>query len=214
MRAEHVLLAAMAALVAGLLVAEARHSAAAKWATKPFASAAFVALALVSGATGSAYGLAVLVALVFAAAGDVLLIPSDRRAFLVGIVSFLLGHAIFAAAFASAGASPKAVALAAAALALPAAVALRWVLPHAGPRFRVPVVAYVLVISLMLAMAVGAAASRALPWWVAAAALAFYLSDLAVARNRFVAPAYANRLVGLPLYYGAQAALALSVAHA
>jgi uncharacterized membrane protein YhhN len=43
-------------------------------------------------------------------------------------------------------------------------------------------------------------------------AVAFYLSDLAVARNRFVAPGVANRLWGLPLYYLAQLMLAWSVA--
>jgi hypothetical protein len=39
---------------------------------------------------------------------------------------------------------------------------------------------------------------------ILAAAVAFYLSDLAVARDRFVAPGFRNRLWGLPLYYGAQ----------
>jgi hypothetical protein len=40
---------------------------------------------------------------------------------------------------------------------------------------------------------------------------AFYLSDLFVARQRFVAPAFANRLYGLPLYYLGQFLLAFSV---
>ncbi len=40
----------------------------------------------------------------------------------------------------------------------------------------------------------------------------FYLSDLFVARERFVTSAFVNRLVGLPLYYGGQVLLALSVA--
>jgi hypothetical protein len=35
-------------------------------------------------------------------------------------------------------------------------------------------------------------------------AVIFYASDLAVARNRFVAPGIANRLWGLPAYYVAQ----------
>jgi uncharacterized membrane protein YhhN len=39
----------------------------------------------------------------------------------------------------------------------------------------------------------------------------FYLSDLFVARNRFVKKEYVNRLVGLPLYYTGQYLLALSV---
>ena len=39
-------------------------------------------------------------------------------------------------------------------------------------------------------------------------AIAFYLSDLSVARDRFVTPAFYNRLWGLPLYYAAQFVLA------
>ena len=40
--------------------------------------------------------------------------------------------------------------------------------------------------------------------------LAFYLSDLGVARQRFVSPGLINRFVGLPLYYGAQLLFAFS----
>ena len=43
------------------------------------------------------------------------------------------------------------------------------------------------------------------------AALLFYLSDLAVARERFVAPGRTNRLWGLPTYYVAQILFALSI---
>jgi hypothetical protein len=46
---------------------------------------------------------------------------------------------------------------------------------------------------------------------VRAGALLFYLSDLAVARDRFVRPGLANRLVGLPLYYAGQVLLALAL---
>ena len=42
------------------------------------------------------------------------------------------------------------------------------------------------------------------------AAVAFYLSDVSVARDRFVAPGFGNRIWGLPLYYAAQLLFALS----
>jgi hypothetical protein len=48
------------------------------------------------------------------------------------------------------------------------------------------------------------------PTAVMAAAVAFYLSDVSVARDRFVAPGFDNRIWGLPLYYGAQLLFALS----
>jgi hypothetical protein len=46
---------------------------------------------------------------------------------------------------------------------------------------------------------------------VRAGALLFYLSDLLVARDRFVRPGIVNRVVGLPLYYAAQLLLASAV---
>jgi hypothetical protein len=60
----------------------------------------------------------------------------------------------------------------------------------------------------MVAMAGGAAwAGR--PSLLFAAVL-FYLSDLSVARDTFVAPGFVNRAWGLPLYYGAQLIFACS----
>ena len=44
-----------------------------------------------------------------------------------------------------------------------------------------------------------------------AGAALFYLSDLAVARQRFVAPGFENKLIGLPLYYAGQLLLASAV---
>jgi uncharacterized membrane protein YhhN len=44
------------------------------------------------------------------------------------------------------------------------------------------------------------------------AAVLFYLSDITVARDRFVTgPRFLNRLVGLPLYYSAQFLFAFSI---
>ncbi len=45
-----------------------------------------------------------------------------------------------------------------------------------------------------------------------AGAVSFYVSDLSVARDRFLAPGFSNRIWGLPLYYGGQPLLAWSVA--
>ena len=118
----------------------------------------------------------------------------------------------------------------AAGLLVPAGLVGRWLWPHLGADMRGPVLAYIAVITAMVAAAAGAVtgAGPALPavaalttgeplpgWiWKAAvmvAAVAFYLSDVSVARDRFVAPGFANRIWGLPLYYGAQLLFALSV---
>jgi uncharacterized membrane protein YhhN len=127
--------------------------------------------------------------------------------FLAGLGAFLLGHLAFAVAFAARGISPLWTVLAAAVLLIACARVLSWLLPHVAPPMRAPVVAYALVITAMVASAIGAMAAGA-PALLAVGAAMFYASDLAVARDRFVAPGFGNRLWGLPLYYGAVLLLA------
>jgi uncharacterized membrane protein YhhN len=49
------------------------------------------------------------------------------------------------------------------------------------------------------------------PWFLAAGAVLFYLSDLAVARDRLVVKRFASRAWGLPAYYAGQLLLALTI---
>jgi uncharacterized membrane protein YhhN len=118
---------------------------------------------------------------------------------------------VYAGAFA-AGPFATGWALAAAAAVLPlAALALRWLRPHVPSRLAWPVAAYVAVISAMLVAAAGATGgTRELA--IVSGAAAFFVSDLAVARERFVVSSRWNKLFGLPLYYGGQLLLASSVA--
>lgn len=193
-----------------LLLAEHRGSARGKWLTKPLASVGFLWTAAQAGALDSTYGRVVLVALLACLLGDILLIPKDKRIFMAGIGAFLLGHVGFGAAFLVRGvAAPPA--LIASALLLPGVVWVAiWLSPHLRGPMRLAVAAYVLVISAMVALAAGSFGHTFDPRILVGAVL-FFLSDLTVARNRFVAPAFANRLVGLPLYYAAQLLLAASV---
>ena len=62
----------------------------------------------------------------------------------------------------------------------------------------------------MVVTALGNAAARG-EVAVAAGALMFAVSDVSVARDRFVAPGFANAAWGLPLYYAAQLVLASTV---
>ena len=75
---------------------------------------------------------------------------------------------------------------------------------------RGPVLAYVAVISSMVLLAAGTVGADARPA-ILIGAVAFYVSDLAVARHRFVAKTFWNKTWGLPLYYGAQLVLASTV---
>ena len=91
---------------------------------------------------------------------------------------------------------------------------LRWLRPRVPGRLWIPVIAYVAVITSMVALALGTLAARPDRQGIvlAGAATAFWLSDVAVARDRFVAPGWQNRLWGLPLYYGAQLLFAATLA--
>lgn len=191
-----------------VLLAERSKQRRGVWIVKPLASAGFICLALASGALNSGYGAAVLVGLVLCLGGDVLLIPRTPTTFRLGLGSFLLGHVAYIVAFALLGPGTRWL-VALAPLALVAVVVFLWLRPNLG-RMKLPVLAYVVVITLMVALAVGTMDApggglRTL------GAVAFYLSDLGVARDRFVREGFANRLFGLPLYYLGQVLLALSV---
>jgi uncharacterized membrane protein YhhN len=125
-------------------------------------------------------------------------------------VAFLLGHVCYTIAFAVRGLDPATVAVALVAVLAASLFALRRLLPHLPPRMRTPVLAYVVVISVMLVCAAGTVGRAGNPA-IFAGAFAFYLSDLAVARERFVEKSFTNKLWGLPLYFGAQLVLASTV---
>lgn len=202
MTAAGVAIVSVAGLLAMHLVAEARGARALRAAGKLGASAAFVALALSLGVEG-AFGRGILAGLVLSALGDALLLSPRRAAFLGGLVVFLLAHVAYAVAFAGVARPLAAVAVLVVAV---TGAALRWLWPNLGD-MRVPVVAYCAVISAMLWLALGVDRAE-----VRFGALFFYLSDLLVARDRFVRPGFVNRLVGLPLYYAGQLLLALAIA--
>jgi uncharacterized membrane protein YhhN len=204
--------AVTAAALAALLAAEWRGPRGLAWLAKPVASAGFLALALRAGALESDYGRTVLLALALCWLGDVLLLPRGaRRAFLAGLASFLAGHLLFAAAFALRGVDPAACAAAALGVGVGAVAALRWLAPYVPARMVWPVRAYVAAISAMAVLAAGAARAAGDPV-IAVGAAAFFVSDLAVARERFVHATPWNRAWGLPLYYAGTLLLAASVA--
>jgi uncharacterized membrane protein YhhN len=198
--------------VAGLLVAERLESQAGKWLTKPVASLAFIGVAIASGAAASQYGQLIMLGLVLCLLGDVLLIPEDRPGvFRLGVFAFLCGHVAFAAAFLTQPLDRRWLALAVVVLAFVLWNVWRWLSPSLPADMRVPVQAYFAVIATMTALACGVTGAGATPL-VFLGAIAFTVSDISVARDRFVRPGFTNRVWGLPLYYFAQVLLALSPA--
>jgi uncharacterized membrane protein YhhN len=152
----------------------------------------------------------VLLGLSLCACGDLLLVPRGAAAwFVLGIAAFLAGHVAYAAAFLSQPLAPLALGAAAVAVALGIWRTHAWLAPHLPADFRWPVRVYVVAIGAMVALALGAVGAGA-PIAAGAGAVGFMLSDLSVARERFVAPSFANSAWGLPLYFGSQLLLAWS----
>jgi uncharacterized membrane protein YhhN len=174
------------------------------------ASTAFVGLAWSLDASSSPYGRLILLALVLGWLGDALLLSAKAGWFLAGLGAFLLAHLSFAMAFAVSGIAWWPLLIAAAACCVAGALVLRWLWPHLSDHFRGPVLAYVLAIFGMCSVACSYAAQTD-RWWVLAAAVVFAISDIFVARDRFVQSGFANRAWGLPLYFAAQVTLAWSV---
>ncbi len=204
------LVAITAAALVALLVAEHRE---ADWGrlVKVLASTGFIGVALSSGAADSAYGRLILLALTLSWFGDLFLTYRTPTAFLAGLVLFLVAHLGYVAAFVIRGVAWPAVATTAVIVAIMALTVWRWLRLHLDERMRGPVVAYIVVISAMVTVAAGSVTHEPSAA-VGIGAVAFYVSDLAVARNRFVSEGFVNRAWGLPLYYLAQVSLALSTA--
>lgn len=178
------------------------------WVAKPLAAAGFVWLAVSVGALDSTFGIVIFAGLVLSMAGDVLLIPEDSpAAFKAGLGSFLLGHVAYTLAFAVKGIDAAATMLALVAVVGVGWGVLRWLMPHVEADMRAPVRAYIAVISCMLVTSAGCAVEHDRPD-LFVGALLFYLSDFAVARDRFVAPGFWNGAWGLPFYFIAQLILA------
>lgn len=182
---------------------------------KTVLSLLFIAAALIQPRPLASYFLFLMAGLVCCLAGDVLLALPGQKAFRLGLVAFLLGHLAYILAFVRFS-SPGGVVFWAATVAVLAgsAFVFHWLEPFLG-RMRGAVLAYVAAISTMLIAALAVAGNGGLASsgraMVLLGASCFYLSDLFVARHRFVAPGFANRLYGLPLYYLGQFLLAFSV---
>ena len=173
---------------------------------KTIASLGFVLAAVTNGAQETPYGIAILAALVLSFLGDLFLLGSSKRAFNAGLFAFLLAHLSFAAGFFRTGVDPVRIGFAALVFAMVGVATYRWLARHIEQKMRVPIIAYVVAIVLMASAAVGAH----VPWFVPAAAVIFLISDISVARDRFVSPSFMNKLWGLPLYYIAQHLFAAS----
>lgn len=172
---------------------------------KTAASSAFVWAATHAVTSHSYYGTRVIWATSLALVGDILLLRDTQRAnFVAALVAFLFSHLCYTDAFLHQGFNATWLGLTMMGLLIPGAFVQMWLWPKLEAGLKAPVLAYLLVITLMLASTIAALPHSVAPTLQVAGAFLFYLSDLCVARDAFVVKSRVNTMVGLPLYYAAQ----------
>jgi uncharacterized membrane protein YhhN len=166
---------------------------------------AFVAARAYSTGDRVRFDALLMVALVFSLAGDVfLMLPGNY--FIPGLASFLVAHIFYIALFRQGhGWFPSRRAL----VGVLAVGAMMYSIVWGGlndPVLKIAVAAYVTVISLMAAQAIGRATitGDAASRWVALGACVFMVSDSLIAINKFVTPVALSSLWILATYYCAQ----------
>jgi uncharacterized membrane protein YhhN len=182
--------------------------------TKGSLSLLFILAALVQKDPLSPYVAFVVTGLVFCLGGDVFLALPQKKAFMLGLVSFLVGHVFYVIGFFSVARPNGWTWVSLLAAALISGLVYRWLRSHLG-KMKGPVVGYMVVITVMVcaASSVLGVPDYSLSGRVMAftGAVAFYFSDVFVARDRFMKKEFLNRLVGLPMYYAGQFLIAFSL---
>jgi uncharacterized membrane protein YhhN len=201
------LVALVAVGVVGMLVVwQYSLGSRARMMTTVLASTSYVLVALAGGGLLTGYGRLAVAALLLCWLGDLL----GPGAFKVGLVAFLLAHLAWIGAFYCRGIESRRFLVGFPLGLCVSAVAFLWVFPHLPPDDVPAVLAYTLVITVMLVTACSSRAGASYRL-ILLGAMLFYVSDLFVARARYVSPGRINQFVGYPLYYGSCVLLALSV---
>jgi uncharacterized membrane protein YhhN len=152
--------------------------------------------------------------LIFCLGGDVCLVFSSKKMFLLGLIFFLVGHVLYIFGFIHIAQAGRWGWMGAAVIFIIGACVYLWLRPHLG-EMNLSVLVYSIVISIMLSGAwtifCSAGQSLSARLLVLLGAMSFYSSDIFVARDRFMKKEMLNRTIGLPLYYAGQFLLAFSV---
>lgn len=201
-------------LLVGLLYFEKNGNQKGKLPTKTILSCLFIFTALVQTHPIPVYFYLMLIGLVFCLGGDVFMALPQERMFLLGLVSFLLGHVLYVVCFFYVADVSQWTMIGCLVGLLVSGLVFWWLRPHLGSML-VPVIAYVIVITVMVIGAWTVLGDTKLSYagrlLIFIGAVSFYLSDLFVARDRFLRSEFSNRLIGLPMYYCGQFLLAFSV---
>jgi uncharacterized membrane protein YhhN len=182
--------------------------------TKSFLSLLFVITALLQPHLVPAYFHYLIAGLILCLVGDVCLALPGERVFQAGLVAFLLGHVFYIFGFSFLTEPRQWFSPGAFFILGISGFIFFWLRPYLK-RMLIPVLLYILVITGMVLGAWAVFWKTSLDpsgkAFILAGALCFYLSDIFVARDKFIKKEYRNRLIGLPLYYLGQFLLAFSV---
>ena len=207
-------IAAAIILLTGLLNAEKKESLKGILLTKPFLSALFIAALFLGFKAPSTYFYLIFAGLIFCYIGDICLaFFFKKKIFTIGLAAFLIGHILYAAAFFYMSKIGVSTWISLALVLIVGSVVFVKLKPYLGTMF-VPVIVYIVIISIMVVAAATLLSNSSLSYQARlmsfCGALCFYVSDIFVARHRFVKKEFINRLIGLPLYYTAQFLIAFS----
>lgn len=210
------LVIAVAVNVTALIRAEFRNARTHIYMFKPLSTLLVITIAVLSffePYANRTFSIFIVLGLLFSFAGDVaLMFQENRKAFLIGLVAFLIGHVAYVIGF-SIFTGFSNLDIVTIIILLVAGFGFYQLLkPHLGS-MKIPVILYMIIISIMVNRAFAALASPAFEhaqaWMIAMGALLFYLSDVMLAANKFWKPWRYSRF-SLALYYAGQVLIALS----
>jgi uncharacterized membrane protein YhhN len=181
---------------------------------KSILSLLFVITALLQPHPVPAYFHYLFIGLIFCLIGDVCLALPQGKAFRAGLIAFLVGHIFYIFSFSSLIQIYHWISAGLFIIFGLSALIFLWLRPHLRAML-IPVLLYILVITVMASGAWAVFWKSSFPIsgraLILAGSLCFYVSDVFVARDKFIKEGYTNRLLGLPLYYAGQFSLAFSI---
>ena len=175
--------------------------------SKAVASISFIVLAIGNEASATDYGQYILFALTLSLIGDLCLLSRESHFLLGGIAAFFFAHVAFIVAFSQLDLDKTYFLIALICTTVTACFILKWLWKHLEGPYKVAVAGYLVVMIVMASLAIAAYSVPIL----GIAAILFAVSDVSVARDRFVTRDIVNKAWGLPLYYIAQLLFAASV---
>lgn len=192
--------------VVGLLFARELHMERQSKLLAMIASTGFIMIALIGlYLNRSIYGILILIGLFFCWLGDFW--GSNRYIF--SVIAFLTAHIWFTAGFWVHGVRIKNSLLLLAIFAPLSGIIYKWLYPYLPEEHIILVLIYIIIITLMV-ISSGGAFHGSGRIFILVGAILFYISDIFVARWKYVSPSHINAFFCYPLYYISCISLAFS----